>query len=112
MPGHPDDDLALVTGHGVAVFFQPAVDAARSGHPVNTAPNTGRRWALSPVDSCRHLLAEGGQRSDRDAVDGLRAALPCAVDTSPHPPPARTPLPVSGARPAPRVPGRLASSSR
>jgi hypothetical protein len=29
VPGHPGDDFVLAAGHGVAAFFQPAVDAAK-----------------------------------------------------------------------------------
>lgn len=53
---------------------------------MNTAPNTGRRWALSPVDSRSHLLAEAGSAPTGMLVTDCGQLLPCAVGTSPHPP--------------------------
>ena len=50
------------------------------------APNTGRRWALSPVDSRSHLLAEAGGAPTGMLVTDCGQLLPCSVDTSPHPP--------------------------
>jgi hypothetical protein len=51
---------------------------------VSTKPNAERRWALSPVDSRSHLLAESDEVEM--VVTECGQPLPCSVDTSPHPP--------------------------
>ncbi|MGH3752345.1 MAG: hypothetical protein ACRDRP_06540 [Pseudonocardiaceae bacterium] len=53
---------------------------------MNTGPNTGRRWALSPVDSRSHLLAEADGAPVGMLVTDCGQLLPGPVDTSPHPP--------------------------
>jgi hypothetical protein len=53
---------------------------------VSTTPNTGRRWALSPVDSRSHLLAEAEGAPVGMVVTECGRLLPCSVEVSAHPP--------------------------
>ncbi len=53
---------------------------------MSTTPNMGRRWALSPIDSRSHLLAEQDGVPVGMLVARCGRVLPCSVDTSPHPP--------------------------
>jgi hypothetical protein len=53
---------------------------------VSTTPNTGRRWALSPIDAHSHLLTEAEGPPVGMVVTECGQLLPCSVDVSPHPP--------------------------
>ena len=53
---------------------------------MSTTPNTGRRWALSPIDSRSHLLAEVEGAPVGMVVTECGQLLPCTVTTSSHPP--------------------------
>lgn len=53
---------------------------------MTTAPNTGHRWALSPIDSRSHLLAQQDGAPVGMLIAMCGQLLPCSMDTSPCPP--------------------------
>jgi hypothetical protein len=53
---------------------------------VSTTPNPRRRWAVSPIDSRSHLLAEAEGVPVGMVVTECGRLLPCSVEVGPHPP--------------------------
>jgi hypothetical protein len=76
--------VAAATGIGAPG----ASGQSRKGHPmVSTAPKSARRWALSPVDSRSHLLAEQDGAPVGMLVADCGQLLTCSTDTIPYPTP-------------------------